>query len=72
MCVSPCVHLSLYFDLSFTILSLFFPLLHFELPTELDNLIAMQNLRTSANKVSNDAYDVSVSLTVWSDSRSRI
>ena len=32
-------------------------------PTELDNLIAMQNLRTSANKGSNDAYDVSVSLT---------
>ena len=28
-----------------------------------DNLIAMHNLRTSANKGSNDAYDVSVSLT---------
>ena len=41
----------------------YFPLLHFELHTELDNLIAMQNLRTSANKGSNDAYDVSVSLT---------
>ena len=39
------------------------PLLYFELHTELDNLIAMQNLRTSANKGSNDAYDVSVSLT---------
>ena len=50
--------LPFYFDLSFL-----FPLLHFELPTELDNLIAMQNLRTSANKGSNDAYDVSVSLT---------
>ena len=37
--------------------------MHPELPTELDNLIAMQNLRTSANKGSNDAYDVSVSLT---------
>ena len=47
---------------SFTILSLFFPLMHFEQHTELDNLIAMQNLRTSANKGSNDAYDVSVSL----------
>ena len=52
-----------YFDLSFTILSLFFPLLHFELHTELDNLIAMQNLRNSAHKGSDDAYDVSVSLT---------
>ena len=55
--------LPFYFDLSFTVLSFFFPLLHFELHTELDNLIAMQNLRTSANKGSNDAYDVSVSLT---------
>ena len=35
-----------YFDLSFTVLSFFFPLLHFELHPELDNLIAMQNLRT--------------------------
>ena len=34
--------------------------MHFEQHTELDNL---QNLRTSANKGSNDAYDVSVSLT---------
>ena len=31
--------------------------------TELDNLVAMQNLRTSANNVSNDAYDVHTSLT---------
>ena len=52
-----------YFDLSFTIFSFFFLLLHFELHTEFDNLIAMQNLRTSADKESNDAYDVSVSLT---------
>ena len=37
--------------------------MHFEQHTELDNLIAMQNLRTSANKGSNDAYDVSTSLT---------
>ena len=36
---------------------------HFELHTELDNLIAMQHLPTSANKGINDAYDVSVSLT---------
>ena len=36
--------------------------MHFEQHTELDNLIAMQNLRTSA-KGSNDAYDVSSSLT---------
>ena len=36
--------------------------MHFEQHTELDNLIAMQNLRTFANKESNDAYDVSVSL----------
>ena len=42
--------LTLYFDLSFTILSLFFLLMHFEQHTELDNLITMQNLRTSANK----------------------
>ena len=64
MCVSlEFTSLILYFDLSFTILSLFFPLMHFEEHTELDNLIAMQNLRTSANKGSNDAYDVSVSLT---------
>ena len=37
--------------------------MHFEQHTELDNLIAMQNLRTSANTGSNDAYDVSNSLT---------
>ena len=55
--------LKLYFDLSFTILSLFFLLMHFEQHTELDNLIAMQNLRTSANKGSDDAYDVHNSLT---------
>ena len=53
-----------HFDLSFPIFFFFFPLLHFEQHTELDNLIAMQNLRTTANKESNDAYDVSVSLTV--------
>ena len=42
---------------------LFFLLLLFEQHTELDNLIAMQNLRNSANKGSNDAYDVHTSLT---------
>ena len=55
--------LTLYFDLSFTILSHFFLLMHFEQHTELDNLITMQNLRTSANKGCNDAYDVHTSLT---------
>ena len=39
--------------------------MHFEQHTELDNLIAMQNLRTSANKGSNDAYDVHTSLTSY-------
>ena len=38
-------------------------IMHFEQHTELDNLITMQNLRTSANKGSNDAYDVHTSLT---------
>ena len=37
--------------------------MHLEQHTELDNLITMQNLRTSANKGSNDAYDVHTSLT---------
>ena len=54
---------TLYFDLSFTILFHFFLLMHLEQHTELDNLITMQNLRTSANKGSNDAYDVTLSLT---------
>ena len=52
-----------YFDLSFLVFFFSFPLLHFELHTELDNLIAMQNLRYSANKGSDDAYDVHTSLT---------
>ena len=51
-----------YFDLSFPVFFFSFHLLHCELYSELDNLIAMQNLRFSANKGS-DAYDVSVSLT---------
>ena len=53
---------TLYFDLSFTILFHFFLLMHLEQHIELDNLITMQNLRTSANKGSNDAYDVHTSL----------
>ena len=41
----------------------FFPFLHFELHTELDNLIVMESLCYSANKGSDDAYDVSTFLT---------
>ena len=52
-----------YFDLSFPVFFFSFHLLHCELHTELENLIAVQNLRFSANKGSDDAYDVSISLT---------
>ena len=52
-----------YFHLSFPVFFFSFHLLHSEPYPELDNLIVMQNLRTSANKGSDDAYDVSVSLT---------
>ena len=67
MCVSPWAHLShpLLRSVPSPSSPFFFPLMHFEQHTELDNLIAMQNLRTSANKGCNDAYDVSVSLTVF-------
>ena len=51
-----------YFDLSVPVFFFSFHLLHCELYPEPDNLIAMQNLRYSA-KGSDDAYDVSVSLT---------
>ena len=52
------------FDLIFTDLFHFSFLMHPEQHTELDNLITMQhNLRTSANKGSNDAYDVHSSFT---------
>ena len=44
-----------YFDLSFPVFFFSFALLHFELHTELDKLIAMQNLRYSANKGRDDA-----------------
>ena len=40
-----------------------FYLLHSELYSELDNLIVMESLCYSANKGSDDAYDVSTSLT---------
>ena len=55
--------LHFYFDLFFPVFFFSFHLLHFELHTELDNLIAMQNLRDSANKGSDDADDVHTSLT---------
>ena len=55
--------LPFYFDLTFSVLFHFSVLMHLEQHSELDNLNTMQhNLRTSA-KESNDAYDVSVSLT---------
>ena len=52
-----------YFHLSFPVFFFSFHLLHCELYSELDNLIAMESLCYSA-KGSGDAYDVSVSLTV--------
>ena len=51
-----------YFHLSFPVFFFYFHLLHCELYSELDNLIAMDSLCYSA-KGSDDAYDVSVSLT---------
>ena len=55
--------LPFYFDLSFSVFFHFSVLMHPEPHTDLDNLNTMQhNLRTSA-KGSNDAYEVSVSLT---------
>ena len=51
-----------YFHLFFPIFS--FYLLHSELYPELDNLIVMESLCCSANKESDDAYDVSTSLTL--------
>ena len=56
-------YLPFYFNLSFPVFFHSSVLMHSEQHTELDNLITMQsNLRNSA-KGSNDAYDVSVSLT---------
>ena len=52
-----------YFDLTFSVFFHFSVLMHRDLRTDLDNLDTMQhNLRNSA-KESNDAYDVTVSLT---------
>ena len=51
-----------YFHVSFPVFFFSFHLLHCELYSELDNLIAMESLCYSA-KGSDDAYDVSVSLT---------
>ena len=60
-------HTSLAQDLSLLLFPVFFfsfHLLHCELYSELDNLIAMESLcYYSANKGSDDAYDVSTSLT---------
>ena len=52
-----------YFHLSFPVFFFSFHLLHCELYSELDNLIAMESLCYSANKGSDDACDVSTSLT---------
>ena len=53
--------LPFYFHLFFPVFS--FYLLHSELYPELEHLIVMESLCYSANKGSDDAYDVSVSLT---------
>ena len=53
--------LPFYFHLFFPVFS--FNLLHSELYPELDNPIVMESLCYSANKGSDDAYDVSTSLT---------
>ena len=53
--------LPFYFHLFFPVFS--FYLLHSELYPELDNPIVMESLCYSANKGSDDAYDVSTSLT---------
>ena len=52
-----------YFHLSFLVFFFSFHLLHSELYSELDNPIVMESLCCSANKESEDAYDVSTSLT---------
>ena len=53
---------SFYFHLFFPVF-FSFHLLHSEQYPELDNLIVMESLCYSANKGSDDAYDVSTSLT---------
>ena len=54
-----------YFHLSFPVFFFSFHLLHSELYPELDDLIVVESLCSSANKGSDDAYDVSVSLTSY-------
>ena len=61
-----------YFDLSFPVFFFSFHFLHCELYPELDNQIAMEILCHSANRESNDAYDVTPSLTDSSGSFSYI
>ena len=55
--------LPFYFYLLFPVFFFSFHVLHSELYPELDNPIVMESLRYSANKGSDDAYDVSTSLT---------
>ena len=55
--------LPFYIYLFFPVLFFSFHLLHSELYSELDNPIVMESLCYSANKESEDAYDVSTSLT---------
>ena len=57
------------FFLYFSFLSLSVYFFHSELYSELDNPIVMENLCYSANKESEDAYDVSTSFTGCVDSR---
>ena len=52
-----------YFDLTFPVLFHFSILMHPEQHTDLDNLITMQHNLCNSAKGSNDAYDVSTSLT---------
>ena len=54
-----------YFYLFFPVFSFSVYFLHSELYSELDNPIVMESLCYSANKESEDAYDVSTSLTVY-------
>ena len=61
-----------YFHQSFPVFFSSFHLLHCELYPELDNLIVMESLCYSANKRSDDAYDVSTSLALWGGSRLHI
>ena len=55
--------LSFYFHLHFTVLFLFSFLMHSDLHTDLDNLDSVENNMRHSAKGSNDAYDVTFSLT---------